>query len=334
MAASGLASGWRASAAAALAFLFLAAAGTQPARAAGCPAGYFEAAEYTTETGDAIVHHHVCMPTTSPCATAAAAPSRPDTVNPGMMVTPDQCESAYRRLVRLGQVRQRCTSELDKIQKWGSGLNRDEREFEQMRIEAQTDLAWEFIDHVPVAEALDALKAKQVLKAIDLDKIKIAFEATRSVLETGRGLSEKQQEEAGHEIVDGNRALHDALIDMAGLSEEDKRLLDAASKIISYGAQATISASAEKMSDREKLQTVMMLVEILEPWWGLGVLAEHGFERGTEGYAANKALESLHEAQSANWNAKRYWTDKLEQENEAALNDWHLVAQYQAGRSR
>ena len=88
MAASGRVCGWRASAAAALAFLFLA-AGTQPARAAGCPAGYFEAAEYTTETGDAIVHHHVCMPTTSPCATAAAAPSRPDTVNPGMMVTPD-----------------------------------------------------------------------------------------------------------------------------------------------------------------------------------------------------------------------------------------------------
>jgi hypothetical protein len=45
------------------------------------------------------------------------------------------------------------------------------------------------------------------------------------------------------------------------------------------------------------------------------VLLESGFERGTQWYAAGKALDSLREAESSNWNAQNYLTQRIEQLN-------------------
>ncbi len=255
-------------------------------------------------------------------------------VNPGMFVTRAQAKSASKNLERLQRLRDNLTAKLAEVQKWENGLRRDDKEFEAMRLEAQHDLAWEFVDHLPVAEGLEGLKGYPPLKGVNIDKVKAAYEAVKGLLETERGISAKDDREKIEKIVSGNRELRNAMIDAAGLDEKSKALLGAVSKIISMGAQTAIVASANNMSTRDKLKTVMTFVTIAEPLWGLSVLGEDLAERGVQYHEAGLALDSLHEAQSSNWNAQRFLKEKINRLNDEAKEERFIIDKYQMANNR
>jgi hypothetical protein len=310
---------------------------------AACPPGTVKVGEHREETPDAIIIHPICQEvapsvrgaksptseTESPCNRGDSSQPASGTVSPAMFVTEAQCESAFSDLVRLQKQRDNLTAKIAQLQQWSTGLRTDEKEFEQMRSEAQEDLGWEFIDHVPVAQGLDALKGNPALNGLNVDKVKAAYGAVKGLLETGRGISAKDEREQEQKIIDGNRELRNAMIETAALNEQSKALLVAVSKVITYGATIAVAANADKMSDRDKLKTVMSLVEALQPLWGLGVLGENIAERGVQHHEAGVALDSLHEAQSSNWNAQRYLTEKLNRVNDEAKEEQVLVDKYQ-----
>jgi hypothetical protein len=249
---------------------------------------------------------------------AAVLPSkaqRAPTVSPSMFITEAEYKSAQNNLARLQKQRDALTEQLAKVKEWAAGLRKDDNEFEQMRQEARKNLAWEFLDHVPVSEGLDALKGKPALQKLNLEQIKKAYNAVKGLLETGRGISTKDDREKIENILAGNRALQAAGIDVLALDDKSRKLYEAVSKIVTYGGTLAANAGTSDGTNRDNLKTVMTLVEILEPWAGAGVLLESGFERGTQWYAAGKALDSLREAESSNWNAQNYLTQRIEQLN-------------------
>jgi hypothetical protein len=318
-------------------------------QAAGCPPGSVKVGEREEETADSIIVHPICQKigqkneetenvtaaSLSPCNSSGSQEQRPGTVSPGMLVTKEECESAFRELDRLNTLRDKLTKKIAEVQGWGNGLNGYEKEFEAMRIEAQEYLAWEFIDHLPVSEGLDALKESGFLKNINIKKIKLAYGLSKGLLETGRGISEKKDPEKAQIIIDGNRELRNALIEAAGANEGSKRLLDSVAKILTAGAKtATISGFWDKMSDRDKLKFSLSIVEISAPLVvGPLTLAENLSERYVQNHEAQVALASLHEAQSSNWNAHRYLTDKLNRVNEVAKEEQFIIDKYKMAPS-
>lgn len=272
--------------------------------------------------------------TESPCKRSDTPQPGTGTVSPAMFVTQAQCDSAFNEILRLNKLRDNLTTKIAEIQRWGTGLRKDEKEFENMRVEAQHNLAWEFIDHVPVAEGLDALKGNPALKGLNVEKIKAAYEAVKGLLETERGISAKDDHEKTEKILEGNRALRNAMIDAAGLNEKNRALMEAVSKIINYGATTVIATSADNLSDRDKLKTCMTLVEALQPWWGLGVMGENIAERGVQYHEAGVALNSLHEAQSSNWNAHRFLTDKLNKVNDEVKEEQFIIKKYKSASNQ
>lgn len=240
---------------------------------------------------------------------------RAPTVSPSMFITEAEYKSAQANLARLQKQRDGLTEQLAKAKEWAAGLRRDDNEFEEMRQEARKDLAWELLDHLPVSEGLDALKGNPALKKLNMDPINAAYEAVKGLLETGRGISAKGDREKVENILAGNRALQAARIDTLALDDKSRKLFDAVSKIVTYGATLAANAGTSDGSNRDNLKTVMTLVEILEPWAGAGVLLEGGIERGGQWYYAGKALNSLREAESRQWNAQRYLAQKIEQLN-------------------
>jgi len=297
----------------------------QPARAEGCPAGTVQIDIHEEVTADAVIVHRRCQE----LSCNAPEPLPPGMTSPGMFVTQEDCEAASAKLVQLVKQRDNFAKKIKELERWEGNQRKDEKEFEALRAEATRDLAWEFIDHLPVSESLDLLKNNPALKGVDIEKIKAAYEATKGLLQTGHGILAKDNKEKSEKIIDGNRALRNAMIDVAGVDEKTKKLLEAASRIIEYGAKAALAASTDKMSDRDKLKTVMALVETLQPWWGLGVLAENGLERWGEYHYAGAALDSLHEAQSGNWNARRYLTDKVDRLGQEINEEQFVMTKYQ-----
>jgi hypothetical protein len=262
----------------------------------------------------------------APCNPSASLQSGSDVVNPAMFVTQAQCESAFSEMARLQRQRDNLTTKIAELQQWGTGLAGDEKEFENIRLEAQHDAGWEFVDHVPVADGLDALEGSPALKGLNMEILKAGYDAAKGFLQTGRGIFADDDHTKADEILSGNRALRDALIDAAGLDEKSKTLLDAVSKIINYSAEIAV---ADDTTTRDRLKTVMTLVEILEPWWGLGVAIEDGSERGVQYLSARAALNSLHEAQSSNWNAQAFLKQKVGQLNDKLAEEQLIVTKYQ-----
>ena len=240
---------------------------------------------------------------------------RAPTVSPSMFITEAEYKSAQNNLARLQKQRDGLTRQLAKAKEWAAGLRKDDNEFEQMRQEARKDLAWEFLDHLPVSEGLDVLARNPALKNVNVEQIKTAYEAVKGLLETGRGISAKDDREKIENVLAGNRALQAAGVRMLALDDKSRKLYDAASKIVTYGATLAANAGTSDGSNRDNLKAVMTLVEILQPLAGAGVLLEGGIERGGQWYYAGKALNSLREAESNDWNAQRYLTQKIEQLN-------------------
>lgn len=260
------------------------------------------------------------------CKRSEPIQPEPGTVSPASFVTQAQCESASSEIIRLQKLRDNLAKKIIEVQGWGAGLAKDEKEFADMRADAQLDLGWEFIEHLPVSEILGQLKKVPALKNIDFDKIALAYEAAIGLIQTGRGVSANDDRKKADEILGGNRALTNAMIDASGVDKKSKALLEAVSKIIDYGEEVAVAASDDK---RDNLKSVMTLVEILQPWWGLGVLAENLGERGGQYYEAGVALDSLHKAQSANWNAQRYLSGKLDRVNDEIKEEQFIVQKYQ-----
>lgn len=268
-------------------------------------------------------------------ACVPAAVSAPHaTINPGALITEAEYKSARKRLEHLQALQKRLEKKLAEVRDWGAGLGRDEREFQTMRAEAEQDLSWQFIDHAPVLEGLDELKGSAALKGVDIEKIEIAYETAKGLAETTRGISAKEGKEKAERIETGNRELRNAMMGLARLNEKDKALLTAVSRIMDYGAKAALAAGTSGMSDRDKLKTIMSLVEALEPWWGLAVLGENLAERGGQYWEAGKALDSLHEAQSSNWNAERYLRAKLDRVKADSENVRLTMTKYEMAHGR
>ena len=262
----------------------------------------------------------------TPCNRPDSLQQGSGVVSPTMFVTQAQCDSAFSEIERLQKQRDNLTTKIAELQQWGTGLGEDEKEFENTRMEAQHDLGWEFVDHVPVAEGLDALAKLPALKNLNIETVIAAYNAAKGLLQTGRGISTNDDHIRADEILAGNHALRDGMIDAAGLDEKSAALLDAVSKVISYGAEIAV---ADTTTTRDKLKTVMTLVEILEPWWGLGVAAEDGAERFAQWHLAGVALDSLHEAQSSNWNAQGFLTQKVSQLNDELAEEQLIITKYQ-----
>jgi hypothetical protein len=281
----------------------------------------FEAKVTPTTESDPTTDH--------PCTRSVSLQHRSGVVSPAMFVTQAQCVSAFREIVRLQKRQDNLTAKIAEVQRWELGLNKDEKEFENLRLGAQQDLGWEFVDHVPIAEGLDALKGNAALQGVNIERIKTSYEAIKGALETGRGISANDAHERAKQIIFGNRELTEAMIHATGLDENSKALLDTVSKIMNVGADVAIATSTENISDREKLKTVMTIVEIIQPWWGFGTLGENVAERGVQYHEANEALVSLHDAQSKNWNARRFLTQKLNQVNEEVTQQQLIITKYQ-----
>jgi hypothetical protein len=315
------------------------------AHATDCPAGTTKIGEREEETPDAIIVHPICQnmrqktedakthsaPARSPCMVRGSQQSTPGVVSPGMFVTRVECDSAYRERVRLDTLRDKLNKKLVEVQGWGNGLNRDEKEFEAMRVQAQEDLAWEFIDHLPVTEGLDALSKAGFLKNIDIKKIKVAYGISKGLLETGRGISVKEDQEKTQIVIDGNRELRNALVLAAGANKQTQKLLDTVAKILTTGAKTAGTAGFfDKMSVRDRAKFALSISEVWVPEvMGPVALSENMAERAFQNREAKMALASLHEAQSTNWNAQRYLTDKLSHINEVANAEQDIINKYQ-----
>jgi hypothetical protein len=76
------------------------------------------------------------------------------------MVTLELYESAKRHLSTLDTQRRKLEAKLEEIREWETDLNKDFNEFEKMRRDAQRDLVFEFLDHVPVGDGLKLFKEK------------------------------------------------------------------------------------------------------------------------------------------------------------------------------
>ena len=236
-------------------------------------------------------------------------------ISQGQFVTRADCQDASRQIVRMVNKRDSFEKKLAQLKAWDTGLRRDSKEFEAMREEATEDLAWEFIEHLPVAEGLDALKDIQAMKGVNIEKIKAAYDATKGLLETGRGIITREDKERADLIVSGNLELRKAMLGMAGADEKTRKLLDAISKVYDIGAKGVLAASRDKLTTRDKLKFAMDVVEVVQPWWGVAVLAENGTERGGSYYYSGLALQSLNDAQSSNWNARRYFSERIDRLN-------------------
>ncbi len=265
----------------------------------------------------------------SPCQAPAGVPTGSFKVAPGAHIDQAACEVAYRNLVALEAKHDDFARQLALIEGWQKSSIRDDAEFEKMREEAKLDLAWEFIDHVPVSKLLDTAKALPALKGLDVEKIKAAYNASVSLLKFGKGLSATQSHEIAENMAESNRRLREAMLDLSGADQKTRDLLETISKVLDTGVVGAVAASHE-MSRRDKLKTAMKVVEIWQPWWGLAVLGENLAERGGQFYYSSEALQSLHEAESREWNARRYYAAKLQAVDETLDREADLIVKYRA----
>lgn len=293
-----------------------------PTLGEGCPAGTVQIDVHEEETADEVIVHRTCQELS--CRPPPAPP--PGAVSPGMFVTQEQCTAASAKLAALVQQRDKFLGKIRELDSWRRQLREHEKEFAAMRAEATEDLAWEFIDHVPVTQALDALRNVPALKKLDIDKIKAAYNATKALLHLDRAVATTDDKERIRQIINGARALGDAGMDFYHVDEQTRALLVALSKVIGSGV---VVATASGQDTRDMLKTTMAVVEVLEPWWGLAILTEHGAERAGEYHYAGIALASLHEAQGSNWNARRYLAGKVDRLTAHITEEHFLMVKYQ-----
>jgi hypothetical protein len=89
-------------------------------------------------------------------------------------------------------------------------------------------------------------------------------------------------------------------------------------------AGAGLAVSISNGNDR--LKATLAVAEALEPWLGVGVLAESGLERSAQLLKAREAAASLSEAQTSYFSAQRYLAQKR------AKVDAQIEALREAGR--
>ena len=251
------------------------------------------------------------------------APYKPGVVNSGQFVTAADCKFAASALLRLVDKRKKFENQLKQLQAWSNKGNVDVAEFEKLRNEAEADLAWEFIDHLPVLPTLDILKENPALKGVDIDKVKAGYEAMKGLLETGKGVADasagKPDPETLDRILTGEIELQKAMMDAAHLDESSARLLEACTKSLQVGEKAAVLAAKSnerKLTAADWGEFAVDVAAKYTPW--TAAAAEGGqfvvgeALNGGQIYYANKALNSLQEAQSRNWDARRYYATRID----------------------
>jgi len=206
------------------------------------------------------------------------------------------------------------SKEMEKIQGWKEGMQKNLFEFEKIQDQAQADFLHDVLMHIPASEAFENLANIGYLSPEDAKIIGTGYDALKDAVSITEGMSSNDDTKKAEAILLAHKNIRKAMMYSAveKLSPKAKQWLDNMGKVFDAAAQTMISSQNLSHTLPELGKLVVKCGVTLYPPADIIVAADIVGEKIGTRYSIQPAINSLQEALTQNFKAQKYLQQKLD----------------------
>lgn len=255
-------------------------------------------------------------------------------VDPRKLVTESDYDDAKRWRAELLRRQALIQGQLAKLDAIGNSLRSDSREFEKLREQAQIDCLEDVLMKIPAGACFDGLAATKLINKEEAKALADGFNALKLLVEAQQAVSAESDAEKFQKVLSTRSELRDLIAGGAieKLDPKARAWLQTMEGLFDAAAQSLGPTDAKQPTSKiETLgKAVVAFGEAVFPPAALVEITGTVLEKSARQQVLRAPLESLAEAQSKNFNARRLFQARLESVQHDLVAVQETIGRYEA----